>query len=106
MTIAIAGGGIAGLAVAIALARTGRRAVVFERVEEFAELGAGVQVGPNGVRALRRLGAWEAVATSMAEPRRIVVKDALSGRTLKEVGLGQSFTGRYGAPYLVSHRGD
>jgi 2-polyprenyl-6-methoxyphenol hydroxylase-like FAD-dependent oxidoreductase len=106
MAIAIAGGGIAGLAAAIVLAHIGRPAVVFERGEEFAELGAGVQVGPNGVRALHKLGAWKAVANSVAEPRRIVVKDALSGRTLKEVGLGQSFTGRYGAPYLVAHRGD
>ena len=106
MAIAIAGGGIAGLAAAIALARSGRRAVVFERGEGFAELGAGVQVGPNGVRALRRLGAWEAVAPSMAEPRRIVVRDGLGGRMLAEVGLGQSFAERYGAPYRVAHRGD
>jgi 2-polyprenyl-6-methoxyphenol hydroxylase-like FAD-dependent oxidoreductase len=80
MTIAIAGGGIAGLAAAIALARAGT-VVVFEQADTFAEVGAGVQIGPNGVRALERLGAWQALEPSAVEPRRIVVTDALSGRT-------------------------
>jgi 2-polyprenyl-6-methoxyphenol hydroxylase-like FAD-dependent oxidoreductase len=106
MTIAIAGGGIAGLAGAIALARAGRRVVVFEQAESFAEVGAGVQIGPNGVRALQRLGAWDLLDPRTVEPRRIVVRDALSGRTLNEIALGQAFAGLYGAPYRVAHRGD
>jgi salicylate hydroxylase len=106
MTIAIAGGGIAGLAAAIALAGAERGVVVFEQAEGFAEAGAGVQIGPNGVRALQRLGAWEALAPRTVEPRRIVVRDALSGRRLNEIALGQTFAERYGAPYRVAHRGD
>lgn len=106
MTIAIAGGGIGGLAAAIALARAGRRAVVFEQADGFAEVGAGVQIGPNGVRALQALGAWKALCDRTVEPRRIVVRDALSGATLNEIPLGSAFAERYGAPYRVAHRGD
>lgn len=106
MTIAIAGGGIGGLAAAIAMARAGRRAVVFEQADGFAEVGAGVQVGPNGVRALEALGAWETLRDRTVAPRRIVVRDALSGATLNQIPLGTAFAGRYGAPYRVAHRGD
>ena len=56
MHIAIAGGGIAGLAAAIALARRGHRITLMERASEFSETGAGIQVGPNGARALKALG--------------------------------------------------
>jgi salicylate hydroxylase len=105
MTIAIAGGGIAGLAGAVALARAGRSVVVFEQGHGFAEVGAGVQIGPNGVRALQSLGVWEALAPCTVEPRRIVVRDGLSGATLNEIASG-AFAARYGAPYRVAHRGD
>jgi 2-polyprenyl-6-methoxyphenol hydroxylase-like FAD-dependent oxidoreductase len=106
MTIAIAGGGIGGLAAAIALARAGRPAVVFEQADGFGEVGAGVQIGPNGVCALHALGAWEALRSRAVEPRRIVVRDGLSGVTLNEIALGPAFAERYGAPYRVAHRGD
>jgi 2-polyprenyl-6-methoxyphenol hydroxylase-like FAD-dependent oxidoreductase len=106
MTIAIAGGGIAGLAAAIAVARSGHSVTVFEQAGTFAEVGAGVQIGPNGVRALQWLGAWQALEPSAVEPRRIVVTDALSGRVLNEIVLGRGFGERYGAPYCVAHRGD
>lgn len=106
MTIAIAGGGIAGLAAAVALAGAGRGVVVLEQADGFAEVGAGLQIGPNGVRALQRLGAWEALAPRTVSLSRIVVRDALSGRTLNEIALGRAFAGRHGAPYRVAHRGD
>lgn len=55
-TIAVAGGGIGGLASALALAARGHHVVVCERNAEFAELGAGIQLAPNGMHALDRLG--------------------------------------------------
>ena len=106
MAIAIAGGGIAGLAAAIGLARSARPVVVFEQAEGFLEAGAGVQIGPNGVRALQRLGAWNALAPLTVEPRRIVIADGLSGKVLNEIALGREFSDRYGASYRVAHRGD
>jgi 2-polyprenyl-6-methoxyphenol hydroxylase-like FAD-dependent oxidoreductase len=63
-------------------------------------------VGPNGVRALEALGAWKALRDRTVEPRRIVVRDALSGATLNEIALGTAFAESYGAPYRVAHRGD
>lgn len=106
MTIAIAGGGIGGLAAAIALARDGRRTVVFEQADGFAEAGAGVQLGPNGVRALVALGVWPALRDRTVKPARIVVRDGRSGATLNEIPLGTAFAERYGASYCVAHRGD
>ena len=55
--ILIAGGGIGGLALALALAKAGRNAVILEQHEQFATAGAGIQLGPNGVQVLRAPGA-------------------------------------------------
>ena len=54
--ILIIGGGIGGLASALALSRLGIPTLVIEQADEFREVGAGIQVGPNGFRALDRLG--------------------------------------------------
>ena len=66
--VLIAGGGIGGLAAAIALAQHGIAARVLERRTEFAETGAGIQLGPNGVRALRGLGVDRLLAPHAATP--------------------------------------
>jgi 2-polyprenyl-6-methoxyphenol hydroxylase-like FAD-dependent oxidoreductase len=55
---------------------------------------------------LQALGAWEALRDRTVSPRRIVVREALSGATLNEIPLGTAFAERYGAPYRVAHRGD
>ena len=104
--IVIAGGGIAGIAAALALARAGRIAIVCERAAAFAEAGAGVQLGPNAVRALKALGAWDAVAPHCFAPAAIIIRDGLSGRVLKRVGLGAGFAQRFGEAYRVIHRAD
>ena len=64
----VVGGVIGGLAVAIALQRTGREVVVLERGQEFRGVGAGISLWPNAVNALRRLGIGDAVETA-AHPR-------------------------------------
>ena len=56
----VAGAGIAGLSAALALARSGYEAIVFERAKELAEFGAGLQITPNASRILRKLGVLEA----------------------------------------------
>ena len=104
--ILIAGGGIAGLAAALACAQTGREVVVLERAPAFQEVGAGLQLGPNAVRALKALGAWDDVAKIASTPSAIVMRDAHDGKLLRRIGLGASFSERFGEPYRVAHRAD
>lgn len=102
----IAGGGIAGLAVALALARIGRPSRVLERRPEFSEAGAGIQISPNGVRVLQQLGVADSLAPFVGVPEAIVVRHGASGRILQRLPLGAWIASRHGAPYWVAHRRD
>ncbi len=104
--VLIAGGGIGGLAAALAVARTGRAVHVFERAPQFGEIGAGLQLAPNASHALERLGVLEAIGTYAVRPRRIVWRDARTAAPVTTLDLGPAFRARYGHPYLVMHRGD
>lgn len=102
----VAGGGIGGLAAALGLAGQGRPVRLFEQAPAFEEVGAGLQMSPNGVRALRAIGAWEAVEPACVIPSEVHMRDGRSGALLQRIRLGKSFEGRYGAPYRVCHRAD
>ncbi len=102
----ISGGGIAGLAASLALARIGRCAEVFERAAAFEEEGAGLQISPNAVLCLRLLGAWDALEPDCISPSEIHVRDGRSGAMLQRIPLGKSFEAKFGAPYRVAHRSD
>jgi len=102
--VLIAGGGIGGLAAAIALAERGMASRVLEAEPTFSEQGAGVQIGPNGSRILRAWGLGEALEQTAGKPERIVIRDGLSGRILAQVPLGRFAEERYGAPYFVTER--
>lgn len=104
--ILIAGGGIAGLASALALARGGRSARVLEKAAAFETVGAGLQIGPNAVRALKYLDVWDSIIGACFAPPRIVIRDGHSGRLLQEIALGAQFERRFGEPYRVIHRAD
>jgi salicylate hydroxylase len=104
--VLIAGGGIGGLALALALARTGRRSIVLEQRQRFAGSGAGIQLGPNGVRVLQRLGLADALQPAVGVPDALAVHHGASGRTLAVLPLGRWIAARHGAPYWVVHRGD
>ena len=104
--IFIVGGGIAGLAAAKSLAPHGHPIQVFERSAEFARSGAGLQVGPNAVRALKAIGAWDAFQPFVYRPPEIHIRDGTSGRIIKRVRLGTDFERRFGSPYGVAHRAD
>ena len=102
----VAGGGIGGLAAALGLARHGHPVRLFEQARAFEEVGAGLQMSPNGVRALRALGAWEAVESSCVIPSEIHMRDGRSGALLQRIRLGKGFEDAFGAPYRVCHRAD
>jgi salicylate hydroxylase len=104
--ILVAGGGIGGLAAALALSRRGHRADVFEQAAAFAEIGAGVQLGPNVTRRLRQLDLDAGLAAIAARPDALVVHSAESGAELARMPLGDTMQQRYGAPYVCVHRAD
>ena len=102
----IAGGGIGGLAAALAASRAGWDVRLYERAQVFSEVGAGVQLGPNVVRLLRGWGLQDALARVAAFPSRLQVRDALSGRELGVLPLGKQVLEKYGAQYATIHRAD
>lgn len=102
----IAGGGIAGLATALGLARAGRRITVLERAPEFGEVGAGIQLAPNALSALDSLGVLDKVLKDAVFPERKLYIDAVTGKVIGEIDLGEDFVAHYGYPYVVAHRVD
>jgi len=104
--VLIAGGGIGGLALALALSQARRRTIVLERRAKFETEGAGIQIGPNGVHILRRLGVADALRATVGEPECIAVREGASGKLLAELPLGAWLSARHGAPYWVAHRAD
>ena len=101
----ILGGGIGGLSAALSLALRGAAVTVLERSKSFAEVGAGIQLAPNAIRILRQLDVLDEIMPNAVMPRRLVLADAVEGRELTSLDL-TDFPARYGAPYLVLHRGD
>ncbi len=105
--LAVVGGGIGGLAAALAVARSGHRVTVVERAARFGEIGAGLQLAPNASLALEELGVLDAVQRSAVAPPRLVMADALTGEQITALDLcGDSYRSRFKHPYLVTHRTD
>lgn len=102
----IVGGGIGGLSAALAMGRAGRTVHLVEQAEEFSEIGAGLQLGPNATRSMDSLGIWDKVREMAVQPRAGVVMDAVSGERLTSINFGNNFVDRYGHPYVVAHRHD
>ena len=102
----IAGGGIGGLATALAIARAGWDVRLYERAPVFGEVGAGVQLGPNVVKVLQGWGLGDALARVAAFPEWLQVRSAVTGQTLGRLRLGNVIAQRYGAPYATVHRAD
>jgi 2-polyprenyl-6-methoxyphenol hydroxylase-like FAD-dependent oxidoreductase len=104
--VLVIGGGMTGLASALALSRNGASVTVVERAREFGEVGAGLQMAPNATRILQRWGLLEKARAIGVQPRHLIFRDAISGEELTRQTLGGEFEKRYGAPYIVIHRSD
>jgi salicylate hydroxylase len=102
----IVGGGIGGLAGALACSRAGWQVRLFEQASEFSEVGAGIQMGPNVVRVLHAWDLAAGLASVAAFPERLQVRNAVSGAELAVLHLGDVAVQRYGAPYATIHRAD
>jgi salicylate hydroxylase len=105
-TIYIAGAGIAGLTLALALAKFGATVVLLERNKAVQELGAGLQVSPNARRILNQLGLDRALQQRAFEPKGIDVYPFRARNPLTTLRLGPTIAERFGVPYAVMHRAD
>jgi 2-polyprenyl-6-methoxyphenol hydroxylase-like FAD-dependent oxidoreductase len=104
--VLVIGGGMAGLAGALALRENGAEVTLVERAPEFGEVGAGLQMAPNASRVLKRWGLLEKALEIGVRPKHLVFRDAVTGEELTRQTLGGEFEERYGAPYVVIHRSD
>ena len=105
-TILIAGAGIGGLTLALALAAKGFRAMILEQAERLDDRGAGIQLSPNATRILIDLGLGPALAPLAFAPEAIRVLVGQTESELVRVPLGDAAEAGYGVPYWVIHRGD
>ena len=106
LSIGVVGAGIGGLAAALALARAGHGATVLERAEELGEVGAGLQLSPNAMKAMRFLGLEAEAEAAGFAPEAIELRMHRSGRTVFRALLGAAARARWGASYIQIHRAD
>ncbi|QOZ35706.1 3-hydroxybenzoate 6-monooxygenase [Bradyrhizobium sp. CCBAU 53421] len=104
--IIIAGGGIGGLAAAVALARKGFEITVLERAPRYQEIGAGIQLGPNAFHAFDLLDLGDAARAIAVFIDQLRLMDAISAEEITSIDLTSYFRQRFGNPYAVVHRGD
>jgi 3-hydroxybenzoate 6-monooxygenase len=104
--ILVAGGGIGGLAAALALTRQGFAVKVLEQAPELGEIGAGIQLGPNGFAAFDALGIGEKARSRAVYTDEMLMHDALDETLVGRIPTGETFRRRFGNPYAVIHRAD
>jgi len=104
--VLVVGGGIGGLATALALSRKGIPVQVLEQAPEFAEIGAGIQLGPNVFRMFEVLGLTEQMFHWAAFPEGLEFRDSITAETIVDMKIDKRFHDKYRAPYGVIHRAD
>src|SRR5919108_5527111 len=104
--VVIAGGGIGGLAAALALARKNFRSIVLEQAPQFGEIGAGIQIAPNAWHALDALGVGQLVKKEAVFIEHLLMMDGISGEKVIDIPLDARFARRFANPYAVTHRAD
>ena len=104
--VLVAGGGIGGIAAALALVRRGFAVKVLEQAAQLGEIGAGIQLGPNGFAAFDALGIGEIARARAVYTDEMVMHDALDESLVGRIPTGVAFRERFGNPYAVIHRAD
>ena len=106
LPVIVAGGGIGGLAAALALVRQGFQVTVLEQAPEIGEIGAGIQLGPNAFHAFDALGVGDKARGRAVYTDYMVMHDALDETQVGKIETGEAFRKRFGNPYAVIHRVD
>jgi len=106
LPVLVAGGGIGGLAAALALTRQGFAVKVLEQSPQLGEIGAGIQLGPNAFAAFDALGIGERARARAVYTDEMVMHDALDESLVGRIPTGEAFRLRFGNPYAVIHRAD
>jgi 6-hydroxynicotinate 3-monooxygenase len=106
LSIAIVGAGMGGLASAAALRRVGIDVTVYEQAAQFTRLGAGIQIGCNAMKVLRELGLEQRLRQQSFYPRSWNNRDWRTGEVKFDMVFGETAEQKFGAPYLLAHRGD
>ena len=104
--ILVAGGGIGGIAAALALTRQGFDVKVLEQAPQLGEIGAGIQLGPNAFAAFDALGIGEKARSRAVYTDEMVMHDAIDETLVGRIPTGAAFRERFGNPYAVIHRAD
>src|ERR1700733_3696661 len=103
LSFAIVGAGIGGLTAAATLRRIGIDAQIYEQAGRFARIGAGIQMMPNSMKVLRRIGVEEKVIVTSFKPYSHLNRKWDTGEVIRELPMPESL---FGAPYLCMHRAD
>ncbi len=106
LPVLVAGGGIGGLAAALALVRQGFQVTVLEQAPQIGEIGAGIQLGPNAFHAFDALGIGDKARGRAVYTDYMVMHDALDEYQVGKIPTGEAFLKRFGNPYAVIHRQD
>src|SRR5215470_5005310 len=106
LKILIAGGGIGGITLALALRQRGIEALLFEQAKAFTQVGAGIQLSANATRVLRTLGLGDALARVGVYPEGRDYRGWDDGDRLYYTPLGERAEEHFGAPYYHAHRAD
>ncbi|MBU9269493.1 FAD-dependent monooxygenase [Burkholderia gladioli] len=104
--IAIVGAGLGGTAAAALLQRSGYDVRLYEQAPSFSRLGAGIHLGPNVMKIMRRIGCEDALNAMGSHPDFWYSRDGITAEVMSQIPLGDFALKNYGASYLTVHRGD